>query len=353
MLNKKTQCGLLLVENESMEIKKHFEMFDLPYKEIDGIDNLLNSKFKYIIISYEELFARIDTNFLIEILNTAQRLGKKLIVSQMFWDEATFMCNTLLDKSIREILMPYAENLFFLYSGVLEESTKQELNMFNLVQIGSGEMWDEIEFVEKTSGLERTDNFLLTMVIRKHRPGRVLLKTYLDEHNLLDYNLGAVNIEQDNDVIVNVDNGQKHIGNWNLWNLYMQWPLYEKCTFEIVPETSHNNLTFPTEKTYKPMVAQVPFLILANPEYYNWLHDLGFRTFNSLIDESFASEPDLEKRVQKLANTAKYIVEQGSLDFYHATKEICKHNREHLMYTQIKELTDARQKFWNFYSELK
>lgn len=101
------------------------------------------------------------------------------------------------------------------------------------------------------------------------------------------------------------------------------------------------------------MVARMPFLILANPEYYNWLHSLGFRTFDSLIDESFAVELDLDKRVQKLVNTAKSIIDQGSLDFYHAAKEICEYNRKHLMYTQIKELTNCRQKFWNFYTGLK
>lgn len=355
----------ILVENENVETRAHFIMMGIPYETFDGLENLISSDYQHIIISYNELFERISVDYLIKILTSIKKSNKKIIVTQLFCDEGTLMCRILQDQRWKKILKPFINNLYFLYTGDLEESTAQKLKDYQLVQIGSGELWDEPDFFECKQGFERSADFMLTMIIQNKltlqgtpkRPGRPLLAAYLDQEGLLKYHRGAINIEENNQVLVgDTREKEKRVRPgvpWNIWKYSMQWPLYEQCAFEIVPETSHEFLNFPTEKTYKPMVARMPFLILANPEYYNWLHSLGFRTFDSLIDESFAVELDLDKRVQKLVNTAKSIIDQGSLDFYHAAKEICEYNRKHLMYTQIKELTNCRQKFWNFYTGLK
>jgi hypothetical protein len=94
----------------------------------------------------------------------------------------------------------------------------------------------------------------------------------------------------------------------------------------VVPETQHKDLFFVTEKTIKPIATKTPFLILSTPGYLQYLRGLGFKTFGTLIDESYDSEEDLEKRTQMIVNQVKYIVDHGSENFYQASQDIVNHN---------------------------
>jgi len=55
-----------------------------------------------------------------------------------------------------------------------------------------------------------------------------------------------------------------------------------------------------TEKTFKPIIAQRPFILAAAPGNLAYLRSYGFRTFDRWIDESYDHEPDHYLRIEKI-----------------------------------------------------
>ena len=76
--------------------------------------------------------------------------------------------------------------------------------------------------------------------------------------------------------------------------------IYNQSSHSIVCETtSYNNFSQFTEKVAKPMLAQRIFVVFCGQWYLKNLRGLGFQTFDSIIDESYDSEPDMLIRYQK------------------------------------------------------
>jgi len=74
--------------------------------------------------------------------------------------------------------------------------------------------------------------------------------------------------------------------------------IYADTDWCIVAETNYQTeFAFFTEKTAKPILAKKPFIMVGNPHSLQTLHRLGFKTFDSVIDESYDNSFDLEKRV--------------------------------------------------------
>lgn len=77
----------------------------------------------------------------------------------------------------------------------------------------------------------------------------------------------------------------------------MPWNIYDRSAFSIISETSATNgYCFYTEKTVKPIMAGRLFVMFAGQHYLRHLRELGFRTFDGIIDERYDLEPDAERR---------------------------------------------------------
>ena len=124
--------------------------------------------------------------------------------------------------------------------------------------------------------------------------------------------------------------------------------LYNHSFFEIVSETLYRDGHFITEKTTKPISCCLPFLVLSSPGYLKYLQSYGFKTFDGIIDESYDQEVDLEKRIDLLVEQVEKIINNGSKNFYLATRDICEHN-----YKKLCEITgDRDEKMDNFIFKL-
>lgn len=107
-------------------------------------------------------------------------------------------------------------------------------------------------------------------------------------------------------------------------------PYVETC-FSVVTETIYDYpYTFRTEKIWKPILMGHPWIAVANHGYYRDLRAQGFKTFDSLIDESFDLEPDATKRMHLIADAIKEIIDNGSRAFLTAAEHICKYNQQRL-----------------------
>lgn len=72
----------------------------------------------------------------------------------------------------------------------------------------------------------------------------------------------------------------------------------QQSVFQLVLETDTDgeNCLFVTEKTFKPLLFQQPFLVFGHPGTLRFLRSCGYETFPELFDESYDLEMDNYKR---------------------------------------------------------
>jgi len=76
---------------------------------------------------------------------------------------------------------------------------------------------------------------------------------------------------------------------------------YQNAYFNFVVETHFdNNTCFLTEKTFKPILNLQPFIIIGNPGSLALLKDLGYKTFQDVIKESYDLQTDHRIRMSEL-----------------------------------------------------
>jgi hypothetical protein len=89
--------------------------------------------------------------------------------------------------------------------------------------------------------------------------------------------------------------------------------------------------TFRTEKIYKPILMAHPFVVAANQGYLKDLRNAGFKTFDTLIDESYDQIDCSQARIERIIDTVRGISLSGAADFWEASRDICKYNQQHLV----------------------
>lgn len=85
------------------------------------------------------------------------------------------------------------------------------------------------------------------------------------------------------------------------------WSQAQSCFAHVVTETVYSgDRRHLTEKTFKPLVMQQPFLLVAPRQSLAYLRSYGFLTFGSIWDESYDDLPD-DQRLCAVADVVKEI----------------------------------------------
>lgn len=118
----------------------------------------------------------------------------------------------------------------------------------------------------------------------------------------------------------------------NDWGeIYLNSKPYTDTYFSVVTETVFDYpYSFRTEKIWKPIAIGHPFIAVANSGYYRDLHQLGFKTFGNLIDESFDTISNNQERLERIAQTVEWLCRQDLASFIKECYNICKYNQQHL-----------------------
>ena len=134
---------------------------------------------------------------------------------------------------------------------------------------------------------------------------------------------------------------------------------YEKTFMSIVTETLVDNDTlFITEKTWKPIIVGHPFIVYGNVGTLKYLKDLGYRTFDRWIDESYDEENDHFKRCHMIIDEIEKFKNYSIEDLTKIREEMfetCNHNKKHYYkrlkenykYEKNKQLNDYLISEWN------
>lgn len=122
--------------------------------------------------------------------------------------------------------------------------------------------------------------------------------------------------------------------------------IYNQTHYTIVAETqADNEWIFCTEKIAKPMLAGRVFLVASGQYYLRHLRNLGFKTFDGIIDESYDVQPNMETRVELMLEQARWLMLQNPQEIYEKTQSICEHNRTLMLETDWLEqmITSSKQ----------
>ena len=114
---------------------------------------------------------------------------------------------------------------------------------------------------------------------------------------------------------------------------------YANTKFEVVLETLFDdNRIQLTEKILRPVACGHPFILASTPGSLAYLRDYGFKTFDSIIDESYDAEPDPVARLNLIVAEMKTITEwtpeQQQLNHV-KIKEITNYNKQHFFSEQF------------------
>lgn len=108
--------------------------------------------------------------------------------------------------------------------------------------------------------------------------------------------------------------------------------IYLDSYIHIITETNFIKDIFPTEKLINPITTLQPFILFGAPGYLKYIRNLGFKTFDGFIDESYDLEYDDAKRFKMLCDEILRL-SKISLDeihnWYISIIPILEHNRNY------------------------
>lgn len=102
--------------------------------------------------------------------------------------------------------------------------------------------------------------------------------------------------------------------------------IYAHSWFSLISETLYGPWLFLTEKTVKPLFAKRIFVSFSFAGHLKYLRQLGFQTFDTIIDESYDNEQCHTKRFTLAWQQVMFLSKQNPQEVYRAAEKILDHN---------------------------
>ena len=166
---------------------------------------------------------------------------------------------------------------------------------------------------------------------------------YLDPYYEIDQYQNRINIDTSETYV-------KHKLFNNEWGeIYLKPEPYIDTYFSVVTETVFNYpYSFRTEKVWKPIAIGHPFIAVANQGFYRDMHNLGFKTFGHVIDESFDLIDHNPTRLERIAAVVEDLCQQDLAKFLDECYNVCKYNQQHLAEMRVKVRKEFPERFFKF-----
>jgi len=122
---------------------------------------------------------------------------------------------------------------------------------------------------------------------------------------------------------------------------------YTDAYFNVVIETHFDadgsGGAFLTEKTFKPIKNAQPFVLIAPPGSLQCLRELGYRTFDSVLDNTYDLETNNTQRWLKVKNTLQHIQQDPHGIFLQCQEDLV-HNQRLFQSTKLDRLNTLFRK---------
>lgn len=136
----------------------------------------------------------------------------------------------------------------------------------------------------------------------------------------------------------------------NEWGeIYLQAEPYIDTYFSLVTETVlEDPWSFRTEKIAKPLAMGHPWICATNAGFYRDMRNLGFRTFDGIIDESFDTIDHTRSRMDRVIDVVQDLCRQDLSSFLVACEDVCKYNQDRLLELIEHENRSFSERFFQF-----
>ena len=91
-------------------------------------------------------------------------------------------------------------------------------------------------------------------------------------------------------------------------------------------------------------------MIWGNPKSLEIMRELGYKTFDGLLDESYDQKGYVD-RAQGIIDNLVNLRDTDLMDWFERCRDICEHNYENLM-ANVSKLSPAVQKLMDRYDQL-
>jgi hypothetical protein len=112
-----------------------------------------------------------------------------------------------------------------------------------------------------------------------------------------------------------------------------EWSLWQDAFVHVVTETVfYHEKQHLTEKIFKPIVAERPFMLVGAHKNLEYLRGYGFKTFDRWWSEDYDLETDSEKRISMIVGELKKFISQPEWrlrEIHQEMKPILEYNRQH------------------------
>ena len=109
---------------------------------------------------------------------------------------------------------------------------------------------------------------------------------------------------------------------------------YPEFMIDLVAETwTQGRCFFPTEKTVRPMLLKKPMIVMGSRDYLDYLHQMGFQTFNDFWDENYDGFADGNRyaKILELIDCLAKLPVDKLYRMYQDMQSILDHNYNLLM----------------------
>jgi len=132
--------------------------------------------------------------------------------------------------------------------------------------------------------------------------------------------------------------------------IYLEPAPYIDTYFSLITETvcAESTLSFRTEKMAKPLAMGHPFIVTSTPGFYRDLRNLGFHTFDHVIDESFDNIDNAQQRMDRVIDIVNDLCQQDLYHFLSACRDTCKYNQQHLAELREQVNREFPERFFQF-----
>lgn len=135
---------------------------------------------------------------------------------------------------------------------------------------------------------------------------------------------------------------QEHNSHWTLVAEHYD-DAYINLVFETLYDAEQSNGAFLTEKTFKPIRHAQPFVVFGTPNSLKTLNDLGYRTFDHVIDTAYDCELNNTDRFLKTLDTVKKINQQDIHEVYVTCRDDTVYNQELFLSSKYNRLNKLHQ----------
>jgi hypothetical protein len=181
---------------------------------------------------------------------------------------------------------------------------------------------------------------------------------HLSIDRLKKYNLPE-NIVEQSIAPLAIDHNRKLDIDYHVYITRILNDVYQDTWVSLITESSYfdyEHSVFISEKTFKPIACMQPFIIVGSKHTLKYLRQLGYRTFDGFIDESYDDCDDKDRFAAIINSLEKIKKIEDKISWLASIREILEHNHKLFLSignTESFEYQEITKYYGNYFQNIK